>query len=468
MGMLHSLPMSQIAISTIDLRRSDAFWREGIGFLPSATTRVFRGRTISNLMRVENARTTTRWVIGRDALLQIEIWQFENPVPSLMDPNRQPNHEGFSRCGVWVQDFEGTAARLAAMGYPALAPATGEKGKRRLCVRDPDGIFVELFEQDVLGDQAEPFAYECNAALRSVTLTTTDFDGTCRFLEEGLGLLTAGRELHEDGHEALWGLAGARCRREVYRSGKMLVEVAHYASPSTVRKGPHERLIDQGILNVAFLDSKSVKGIRELEDQTIANGAAASERMVTPLGGCVYVTDPQGFNFELTWASRLIAQRVAGYFPMRSTRFATPDNRVVETRVEIDAPAADIWSLMTEPAEMTRWRGVGKVSALRPARDVPIGPGSQWKVTSRFGDRVEEVTHAEPGCELRTRAVRRSRLDADSSEFRLGERAGRTQVIWRRRFRSRWFGAGPLLSLLIARRQQQALRRLTAIAHRPS
>lgn len=466
MSAAHTLPFSQIAIATIDLRRSDAFWREGIGFLPSAATRVFRGRTISNLMQVENARTTTRWVVGRDEYLQIEIWQFENPVSRLMDVDRKPNHVGFSRCGVQVDDFDGTVKRLSEMGYPPLTHPLGEPGNRRVCVRDPDGIHVELFENDILEDVVPPAAYACNAALRSITLTTDDFDATRRFVEQGLGLERADRDLHDDEHEALWGLSGAECQRATYLSGKVLLEVADYSAPSTVPRHPHERLIDQGILNIAFLDARSVRGIRQLEDQTLQHGASATERMVTPLGGCVYVTDPQGFNYELTWASRFLAQKIAGYFPIEKTRFPAADDRRVESEVVVEAPARDVWPFVSDPVAIGRWRR--GVSALRGGQRDDYGVGALRKEASAFGEMVEEITHVQPEREVGYRVIRRGPFGNYCARFRLDEDGDRTRVTWTSRFRARVPGTGFLLQRIWSRRQRRALARLNEEVGRAS
>jgi len=457
---IHSLPLSQIALSTIDLRRSDAFWREALGFLPSATSRMFRGGTISNVMHVEDAKTTTRWLVGQDEWLQIEIWQFENPVPRLMDQGFAPNYAGYSRCGVWVKEFEETLNKLSQMGYPPLAAPTGGSGERRVCVRDPDGIYVELFERDPLEGQVPPAAYACNAALRSITLTTEDFASSCRFVESGLGLVSAGSELHGDEHEALWNLDNVVCERKTYLSGKMLLEVVHYATPATQARHPHSRLIDQGILNIAFGDSKSVHGIRRLEDQTIRCGAAPTERMVTPLGGCVYVTDAQGFSFELTWASRFLAQRVAGYFPMKSRRFLTADNKEFNCEVAIDAPADQIWPFLTDPSLMNEWCTVGNISLLKTGCEDEFGVGCQRKVVRGRHEMVEEITHYSPCKELRYRLLRRGPFVNMCGEINLEEVGDCTTVSWRVRFRSRLPLLGWLLKISLLPKYRRALTQL--------
>lgn len=458
-----NLPLSQIALSTIDLRRSDAFWRVGLGFLPSATSRMFRGPTISNLMRVEDAKTTTRWLVGQDEWLQIEIWQFENPLPSLQPPDHAPNHVGYSRCGVWVKKFDATASRLEAMGYPAVSPPVGEPGERRVCVRDPDGIWVELFERDPLSEQIPPSSYDSDAALRSITLSTNHFAASCQFIEKGVGLRAAGFELHGNEHESLWGLDDALCRRKTYGSAKMLLEVVEYQNPAPVPRSPRARLIDQGILNIAFGANRSVRPIRELEDQTIHEGAAPTERMITPLGGCVYVTDAQGFSYELTWAHPFLAQRIAGYFPRRSARFHTAENTTIECETLIAAPAETIWPHLADPELMSKWCTMDTVSHLKDGNTERLGVGAERKLIRGRHEMVEEIVAYRPCEEIRYRLARRGPFANLAGEMRLNEEGNKTRVTWVVRFRGKWPCTGWLQKLLLRGSYQQSLDKLNAM-----
>lgn len=458
-----TLPLSQIALSTIDLRRSDAFWREGLGFLPSATSRMFRGPTISNVMQVEDAKTTARWLVGQDEWLQIEIWQFENPVPRLQSPEHAPHHVGYSRCGVWVEAFDKTLDRLAAMGYPGLSLPIGDEGARRVCVRDPDGIYVEIFERDPLAGEVPPPPCECNAALRSITLSTPDFQSSCDFVEKGLGLQAEKFELHEDQHEKLWRLDGATSERKTYRSAKMLLEVVQYRKPAAVARHPHSRLIDQGILNIAFGESRSVQPIRALEDQTIRHGAAPTERMITPLGGCVYVTDQQGFSFELTWASPFIAQRIAGYFPRKNPDFLTAENTTIECEEQLAAKAAEVWPYLVDPELMNQWSEVGEVQALRDGDLERCGVGSEYKVIRGRSEMVEQIVAVSPSTEMRYRLLRRGPFENLSGELQLEEQGDQTRLRWIIRFRSKWPFTGWLLKRMLQGRYKQSLEQLKGI-----
>ena len=62
----------------------------------------------------------------------------------------RPCDIGYTRIGVWVADFDETLARLERLGSPPLSRPGRPAGARRACVRNPDGVFVEIMEDDPL------------------------------------------------------------------------------------------------------------------------------------------------------------------------------------------------------------------------------------------------------------------------------------------------------------------------------
>ena len=62
----------------------------------------------------------------------------------------RPCDIGYSRIGVWVADFDRTLTRLRRLGSPPLSDSIGPAGARRACVRNPDGVYVEIMEDDPL------------------------------------------------------------------------------------------------------------------------------------------------------------------------------------------------------------------------------------------------------------------------------------------------------------------------------
>jgi len=63
-----------------------------------------------------------------------------------MPADFRPCDIGYTRIGIWVADFDTTLTNLARLGTKPLTPAIGAFGARRVCVRNPDGVYVEIME----------------------------------------------------------------------------------------------------------------------------------------------------------------------------------------------------------------------------------------------------------------------------------------------------------------------------------
>lgn len=446
---LYQLPLSQIAISSIDLRRSEIWWREGLGFLPSAGTRLFRGKSISGVVQMANAAATTRWLVGQDEWLQIELWQYENPVPRLLPAGYAPNHVGFSRCGVWVKGFDAALKRLKKLGTLPLSDPIGSQGKRRVCVRDPDGIYVELFESDPLSDSATEGIYTCDAAFRSMTITTENLAKSVQFAEQGLGLQRAKNQLHSDEHEQLWGFEEVLCERETFVSQSMLLEYVYYEKPLVVKKNPHALLNDQGILNVAFGDKKSVKGIERMCTQARKAGAIPSDWMRTPLGGCVYMKDPQGVSFEFMWARPGIGHKLTGYVPIKHTHYSSADNIRIENSIWIDAAPNDVFEFLTDYQRVSALFSGSKFEIINNGLCHAEGVGSELEIKGKLFTITVQIIHRECNKEIRYRILSGGPFNNYIGEVLLKDSDKGTRVIYISRFRPKIMGLGFVTSLVL-------------------
>ncbi len=458
----HSLPLSQIAISSIDIRRSDTWWRQGLGFLPSGYTRMFRGPILGGVVGLPGAAATTRWLVGQDDWLQIELWQYEKPMARLQAPDYAPNHVGFSRCGVWVKNFDDTLVRLAELGSTPLSDALGEAGERRICVRDPDGIYVELFEKDPLQTEVSHGRFIANAAFRSITITTEDLVSSTQFAEQGLGLKKAPFPLHDDNHETLWGLDNVDCGRETYISNSMLLEYVEYRTPSTQPRHPHSKLNDQGILNVAFGDSKNAVGIKRMCKQTCKAGAIPSSWIRSPFGGCVYMTDPLGFSFEFMWARPGMGHKLTGFLPVKKIKYSAADNHRVENSITIDFDPNTVFNFLADHDAMSDWAGLGKIETLSKGFNNDGGLGSTRLVTTPLFTITEQVTVWKVGEEIRYRILSGGPFNNYSGEVKLRSINGKTQVIWVNRFRAKVPGLGLLMKMVLNVKFKKALKNLKA------
>ncbi|BFM16736.1 hypothetical protein R50073_29190 [Maricurvus nonylphenolicus] len=436
--MTASLPLNQIAISSIDLQRSELWWRQGLGFLPSGCTRLFRGKALSGTAGLPNAAATARWLVGSDEWLQIELWQYESPLARLMPADYSPLHEGFSRCGVWIKAFDATVKRLSELGSPILTDIQGEKGQRRACVRDPDGIFVELFEADPLS-LAES-AYKANAAFRSVTITTRDLNKATTFAKQGLGLQPTDN-IHTNEHETLWGLDGAHCERSCFRSGPMLLEYVQYTQPQVIPKPQDARLNDQGILNIAFGDNQGNEDVLVMREQAIRAGAYPST--TTLLGkttGAVYMTDPQGFSYEFMGAKPGLAQRLTGFIPQESPKFNPPDNQQAITSRWLPVSADQVFDYFADADGIQHYPGLGEIKPLRNGFKVANGVGAERLVNNKIHEQVT-VFDRERGL-IHYRALSGCPLKHYMGEIHIAPHGNGCHVSWINRFRSPVPGLG--------------------------
>ena len=142
-----------------------------------------------------------------------------------------------------------------------------------------------------------------NVAIRGIRVTVPDLTGAEKFFTAELGLSTAEQQLHDVTHEALWGLAGQDPDRVTLTDGRILVELANYGEET--RGWPDGyRITDEGVLNIA-LASTDKQAYLDLRDR-VASGSHTMhpEASLRPdLQGC-YVTNDQGFSFELIYFAR--------------------------------------------------------------------------------------------------------------------------------------------------------------------
>lgn len=134
------------AISTPDLERSVAFYRDCFGFEPVFEFEWEAGiEAFDQMMAVKG--TAARVVMLRTGNAFLEIFQFSSPTPKPQDPDRPVIDHGFTHICVVVDDAAAECARLAALGVrlhcgviKSDLPVAGTYG------RDPDGNVFEILE----------------------------------------------------------------------------------------------------------------------------------------------------------------------------------------------------------------------------------------------------------------------------------------------------------------------------------
>ncbi len=469
MSQSRNIPMNQVAFAVLDLRRTEVWWREGLGFLPAGGNRALFRKPLSDgkIQSLPGSAMTCWCMVGRNDWAQLEFFQYETPLSKLMPADYRPCDLGYSRCGVWVADFDAALARLAALGTQPLAKPVGKRGGRRACVRNPDGVYVELMEDDPLPEQNARGRQDCPVALRSATLSTPDMQQSAAFLTAGLGMREIKQNLHNDKHEAIWGLAGAKCERRVFIDGSdnpsMLLELVQYHDPIGTPLPEDYRLCDQRILNICFGDPQGSQGVYHMHQQALAAGA---EQTAPPLNiavvGCVYVNDPLGFSYEFMWANP-IAHKAFGFIPTGEDERPALDNQRVDCSVVVAAPIEEVFNRVGDHEGLSAWTGLGQFKLIQLGEVDAGGRGAVRSVSTPLGEIHEQITEWEPDRGYRYRIIQGSPFVGYWGQVELTAEGDGTRVDWTVRFRSKVPGLGGVLSHVVRSKLEHALTNLVKI-----
>ncbi len=452
-------PLNQVALSVVDLAATEHWFRVGLGFWPAGgSRRMMRGPVASAVQGLPRVASTCWWMVDRNEWFQLEMFQFERPTARLMAHDFRPSDIGYTRIGVWVADFDEALARLGHVGSRPLADPIGSRGARRACVRNPDGVYVEIMEDDPLsGAGLAPSRATCPVAVRSVSLSVPDLARSEAFFSRGLGLERSDSALRAPQHEALWGLGEARTRGSVFRAGGVLLELVQYLDPIGRRRPAGYRISDQGIVNVAF-GARSPREHAELYRRARAAGARENRRPVrVPGGGVVYVNDPEQFSVELLWMSPAWDKRF-GFTPRPAGKRPPADTHAIERTVRIAAPVQTTWHAIADHEAMSEWAGLGGVRRTvdgAPDRD---GRGSERLLKLLGASITEQVTAYGPPTTYRYRVTKGSPFVCHQGEIRLRAAGEQAELTWRIRFRPKLPGTGRFLAIVLSRLLGRLLR----------
>ena len=296
-----ALRLSQIALSVSDLRRTQRWYRDVLGLEPAGGTNLFAGPLASMVQGIPRSASTCWWLADRQDLFQLELFEFRSPLVRPLPSDWRPSDIGYTTVAFAVDDLDEALDRARGAGGPPPTQPIGVPGERRACLRDPDGVLIELMEDD---PRAEPRRDRPRPGLagvaRAVTLSVPDLGRSLGFFRDVLGLAEAdGVALHCPDHEALWGLEGAQAERICLWADDLLVELASYSEPMGRPWPDGYRISDLGLLNIAF----GFRHRSEFEAACRRCREAGHEVNGPPLRlgawSVVYVNDDQGFSVEL-------------------------------------------------------------------------------------------------------------------------------------------------------------------------
>ena len=141
--MIHGI--HHTAISTPDLERSVAFYRDLIGAEIVSEFEWPKGAEIADRI-VGLKDSSARAVMMRLGNAMIEIFQYQTPTPGPGDANRPVCDHGITHLCLDVTDIDSEFERLVAAGMRFHSPPQDLGAIRATYGRDPDGNVVELQE----------------------------------------------------------------------------------------------------------------------------------------------------------------------------------------------------------------------------------------------------------------------------------------------------------------------------------
>jgi len=448
------LPLCQIAISVSDVQRSQRWYRDVFGYQESGGTYMFIPLLGSaDVQGVPDATSVCWWLMDRQDFFQLELFEFSKPPPKPLPEDWRPCDIGYTTIGVHVADLDGTLERLARRRVPLLSDPVGEAGFRRVCVRDPDGVLMEIMEDDPRATDQRSRPYDVPVATRFVTLSVPDLAEARRTWIEVLGLPEErGVVLHTSEHGRLWGLEGASRESFLLRAGDMFIEVVQYTDPVGKPWPAGYRISDLGLLNIAL-------GLRSLSDQEklvrrcIDAGIPPNTTKATlfkKLWSATYVNDPMGFSIELLYHGRQGQKRAINPFNLLELGFTPSKAPVVRSQASGLAAATPdrVWEVLTDHEHMADWasfkssevlsrpRDAGQVGTVRKLSGGPAGLSlTETIVVAEEPHRLEYTATGVPGARFYHGFVT---LEPTS--------VGGTKITWEAQFRSPLPGAGRITS----------------------
>lgn len=443
------LPLCQIALSVGNLQHSHRWYRDLFGYQESGGTYLFVPALGSaDVQGVPEATSVCWWLMDSQDFFQIELFQFSKPIPKPLPTDWRPCDIGYSTIGIHVADFDATLDRLRRRNVPTLTEPLGERGARRVCLRDPDGVLLELMEDDPRAPQQRERPHQVPVATRFVTVSVPDLDQARHTWVEVLGL-TEETEivLHTPEHEALWGLGGATRETLLLRAGDIFVEVVHYLDP--VGKGWPEgyRISDHGILNVALGVGDGATQDALIADCTAAGITPNSTKptVMKKLWYASYVNDPMGFSVELLFHGTPGLKRRLNPFNLVELGFAprpAPVKRARATALSAADPRT-VWQVLLDHEEMPAWSPFQQAEVVRaPVSGAEVGTVRRLRGGPLGLAVTETIVAAEPGHRLEYTAEGAPATKAYHGFVTLEETpAGGTRITWEAQFRSPLPGA---------------------------
>ncbi len=292
--------LCQVAISVMDMNKTVSFYKD-LGYASAGGEMNLKGPIIEKIQNYKGVKGVVQWVSDGSPGFQVEFFLYDNPPARPMAPDARPCDIGYRRLSIWAADFDAVIQGLQAKGVPFVSePGTFAPG-RRACIRDPNGVYLEIMEDDIRNPHLNPNGIAVagqSIKTRALTLSVPNLEQALSYFIGVLGMERANATLHTPEMEGLWGLEGAKTRSALLWCGDFLLELVEYLSPRGKARPEDEQIGDAGIWHAAvrFKKGKYIKqAFREARRAGhSSNSAPVGLAAVT----AVYMKTDQGFIFE--------------------------------------------------------------------------------------------------------------------------------------------------------------------------
>ena len=133
------------AISTVDLERSLAFYRDLLGFEPALDFAWPEGNADMNRTH-QLEQTSGRVVLLKAGNAMLELFEYATPAPLAADPGRRLCDHGITHFCIDVDDIDAEYQRLKQGGMRFHCAPVDYGTVKCTYGRDPDGNVIELQE----------------------------------------------------------------------------------------------------------------------------------------------------------------------------------------------------------------------------------------------------------------------------------------------------------------------------------
>jgi catechol 2,3-dioxygenase-like lactoylglutathione lyase family enzyme len=307
--MARSMPVVQIAITALDIDATAAWYRDVLGFLPSGELRGIGGAEVAAFVGLPTCNCDLVWLVDTSDFFQVELFRFHDPVS--VPGDRCPNELGWSLIGLYVDDLDEVLARLRNAGA-AIGPVLGNPPERRVCTRDPEGVWLELRERAPGGRQVIRNSPVTTGFVRAVV---SDLARAREFFVGVLGLRDRPAKLHTAADETLWGAPANRSQSAVLATDgdPFCIELVQYETTDRPLSTP-ARICDQGILNIA-LGSRVAADYESIVNRVQHSAFGLHAELVNGSARGRYSVGPGDLSVELLTIPDPALEQQLGFIP---------------------------------------------------------------------------------------------------------------------------------------------------------